>query len=107
MNPFICVIAPIVMQMIFNQSWRHEVTASSNAAMYLSIGEEMFFRKNLPHWERLARACAGLMVIAFSLFYPLADWIKWTAIVSGIMVIGTGFIGFCPMCAMAGRRLKK
>jgi hypothetical protein len=28
----------------------------------------------------------------------------WAGIGMGAMLAGTGFIGFCPMCAMVGRR---
>jgi hypothetical protein len=28
----------------------------------------------------------------------------WIGVAMGAMFAGTGFIGFCPMCAMVGRR---
>jgi hypothetical protein len=71
----------------------------------------MFYRKNLPGWERAMRSVGGVVMIAYGLFgmpglpgtpgamagYLIAG--------SGAVAILTGFFGFCPMCAMVGRRL--
>lgn len=67
----------------------------------------MLYRKNLPGWERAARVIAGLAMIACGFFGPgLAGTpvglILWGA---GAMTVLTGFIGFCPACAMVGRKL--
>lgn len=65
----------------------------------------MFYQKNLPLWERVLRVLAGVIVIAFALFLPLAAWARGLIIVSATAFAFFGFIGFCPMCAMAGRKL--
>jgi hypothetical protein len=68
----------------------------------------MFYRKNLPGWERAMRSVGGVVMIAYGLFgmpglpgttagYLIAG--------AGAVAILTGFFGFCPMCAMVGRRL--
>ena len=71
----------------------------------------MFYRKNLPGWERAMRAVGGALMIAYGLFgapglpgmpgamagYLIAG--------TGVVAILTGFFGFCPMCAMVGRKL--
>ncbi len=67
----------------------------------------MFFQKNLPMWERALRMCVGLLIVAAGFFIPLEPMLKWAAIGGGIMFACTGFIGFCPMCAMVGRKLSK
>jgi hypothetical protein len=71
----------------------------------------MFYRKNLPGWERAMRALGGAVMIVYGLFgtpglpgmpgamagYLIAG--------TGVVAILTGFFGFCPMCAMVGRKL--
>jgi Protein of unknown function (DUF2892) len=71
----------------------------------------MFYRKNLPGWERVMRSVGGVVMIAYGLFgmpglpgmpgamagYLIAG--------TGVVAILTGFFGFCPMCAMVGRKL--
>lgn len=66
----------------------------------------MFFQKNLPAWERTCRAVVGLIAVCLGLLYPMAEMYKWIAIGGGIIFACTGFIGFCPMCALVGRKLK-
>ena len=67
----------------------------------------MFYTKNVPAWERLARIMMGLAGLA----YAVMNW-GVSGLAAGIGVMGTmlamtGLIGFCPMCAMVGRRLDK
>jgi Protein of unknown function (DUF2892) len=62
----------------------------------------MFYRKNLPIWERMARVTGGAAMTAcgllglFGFGYVMAG--------AGVATAITGFVGFCPMCAMVGRR---
>lgn len=63
----------------------------------------MFFRKNLPGIERAIRVAIGLCLICFGVLFAAEDWTQWLAIGAGLVAICTGFIGFCPMCAMVGR----
>ncbi|SDO81031.1 DUF2892 domain-containing protein [Afipia sp. GAS231] len=60
----------------------------------------MFYRKNLPGWERAVRVIGGGAMIVYGL--TMAGYLMAGA---GVFVIATGFFGFCPMCAMVGRRL--
>ncbi|MDE5457306.1 DUF2892 domain-containing protein [Bradyrhizobium sp. CSA112] len=62
----------------------------------------MFYRKNLPGWERAMRSVAGVGMIAYGLLGMPAGYLIAGA---GVIAIATGFFGFCPMCAMVGRRL--
>lgn len=65
----------------------------------------MFYRKNLPGWERAIRVIAGLALIAWGLLqFPDAP-LGYVIAAGGASAILTGFFGFCPMCAMVGRRL--
>ena len=64
----------------------------------------MFYRKNLPVWERALRVIAGLSLIAWGwLGSPALP--PGHAIAASGAVILTGFFGFRPMCAMVGRKL--
>ncbi len=67
----------------------------------------MFFQKNLPLWERLLRVCLGLLVAGLGFLAAPDAGMTWVAYASGALLAVTGFFGFCPMCALAGRRLKR
>ncbi len=64
----------------------------------------MIYRKNLPRWERLMRlgAALGLGLCAW-LFREGALDLVFAA--GAIMAASTSVFGFCPACAMVGRRL--
>ena len=65
----------------------------------------MSYRKNLPGWERAMRAVGGIMMIAYGLVAMPGSTIGYVIAGAGAVAIATGFFGFCPMCAMVGRRL--
>ena len=67
----------------------------------------MFYQKNLPTWERALRVCIALAIVIASFVMPITPVMKWVAAAAGVMFAGTGFIGFCPMCALFGRKLKR
>jgi hypothetical protein len=67
----------------------------------------MFYVKNVPGWERVLRAIAGLAMIACGLLGLKGLPIGYLLAGSGVVTVLTGFFGFCPMCALAGRRLKE
>ncbi len=65
----------------------------------------MLYTKNVPGWERVLRAIMGLMGLA----YAAMNW-GGSAMAVGIglmaaMLALTGLVGFCPICALAGRKL--
>ncbi|MGO4381261.1 YgaP family membrane protein [Pseudoduganella sp. RAF53_2] len=66
----------------------------------------MFYVKNVPGWERVLRVIVGLAVVAWSL---LALGGTWGAIIalSAAGIVASGLFGFCPACALVGRRLDK
>ncbi len=64
----------------------------------------MYFKTNLPGWERAIRIAMGIMVAGLAYLYAPSPLMTWVGIAMGVMFAGTGFIGFCPMCAMVGRR---
>ena len=67
----------------------------------------MFYKRNLPTWERVTRVAAGLLMGLCGLAGPgLAGTpVGIILIAAGAVTLVTGFAGFCPACAFAGRRL--
>lgn len=61
-------------------------------------------RLNLPIVERLVRLLIGLGLAAYAWLAP--DEPNPIFVAVGLCVALTGLIGFCPACALAGRRLK-
>jgi len=66
------------------------------------------FHLNLPLWERALRFGAGALMIACGLLGPSLAHTPVGYIIAGAGVVTTltGVVGFCPACAMAGRRLR-
>ncbi len=66
----------------------------------------MMYRKNLPTWERAVRLL-GASAMA------LCAWRLWGGpggvvfAVAAVTAAVTAVVGFCPMCAVAGRRLDR
>ena len=66
----------------------------------------MIYVKNLPLWERSLRIGAGIVLAAYALL-SMGGVIGWIVLAGGIGLALTGIFGFCPACALAGRRLEK
>ena len=66
----------------------------------------MLYRKNLPGWERAMRVVGGAAMIAYGFLGLPGPPIGYLIAGAGAVTVMTGFFGFCPMCAMAGRRLR-
>ena len=64
----------------------------------------MLYRKNLPNWERWLRVLVGVGLITYGLLGAPSLVITALALVSAVVVLATGFVGYCPACALAGRR---
>jgi hypothetical protein len=60
--------------------------------------------KNLPGWERALRLAMSVAMIALALTV-LPRWWSWVTTAGAAMLALTAFVGFCPMCALVGRRL--
>lgn len=61
----------------------------------------MVYKKNLPIWERALRV-VGALSGAFYLYNQGYGALLSFSVAS---IAITGFIGFCPMCALVGRKL--
>jgi hypothetical protein len=64
----------------------------------------MYLKTNLPGWERALRVVMGVMLAGLAYLFAPTALMTWVGFGMGAMFAGTGFIGFCPMCAMVGRR---
>ncbi len=66
----------------------------------------MFYIKNLPTWERALRIVIGIASLGFAYFY----WGVMTPVVLAALIGAslalTGLAGWCPMCALLGRKLQ-
>lgn len=64
----------------------------------------MWYVKNLPRWERAFRFVAAALMGSCAWHYgltPVGAAFGIAALVSTV----TALVGYCPMCAVAGRRL--
>ena len=59
---------------------------------------------NVAPLERWVRVLIGLAVAAYALLGLPQASLLFAA--TGLCVAATGLVGFCPACALAGRRLK-
>lgn len=66
----------------------------------------MIYVKNLPWWERSLRIGLGTAAAAYAVF-NVDSILAWTIAAGGVGATVTGLFGFCPACALAGRRLEK
>jgi hypothetical protein len=66
----------------------------------------MIYVKNLPWWERSLRIGAGLAAAVYANL-NVGGVMGWVILAGGVGAAVTGIFGFCPACALAGRRLEK
>jgi hypothetical protein len=61
-----------------------------------------FIKRNLPLWERVLRVAVGLGIVVWAgLTVGIVSWIAGATAVTMVL---TAFVGFCPACALVGRR---
>lgn len=65
----------------------------------------MLYVKNLPVWERTLRVGGGLALAAAAWVWVPGGWGTVLA-ASGLGMAVSGLLGFCPACAMVGRKLR-
>lgn len=72
----------------------------------------MFYVKNVPPVERILRVVLGIVLMAVALFVFLQPRSASSVLLivvligSALFVAATGFVGWCPACALVGRKLK-
>lgn len=65
----------------------------------------MSFKRNIPGWERAVRAALGIGLLALVWIIPLTGLVGWAVGLGGGGMALSAVMGFCPACALAGRRL--
>ena len=66
----------------------------------------MFYVKNVPGWERFVRIISGVVGAVLSIVF-LKGLLGVTGALAAAGITVSGLVGFCPACAMVGRRLAK
>jgi hypothetical protein len=64
----------------------------------------MLYRKNMGSRESWVRVIGGALIVACSLTQVGLTPLGWVLAISGAVTAMTGLIGFCPACAVAGRK---
>ena len=64
----------------------------------------MYYRKNMGSKEGWARVIGGTLIVACSLAQIGLTPLGLVLASSGVITALTGLIGFCPACAIAGRK---
>ncbi|MDE2600475.1 MAG: DUF2892 domain-containing protein [Rhodocyclaceae bacterium] len=65
----------------------------------------MFYVKNVPNWERILRIVMAVVTLVFAIMNWHTSNLAVGAGIMGAILAMTGLVGFCPMCAMVGRKL--
>jgi len=65
----------------------------------------MLYVKNVPPVERVIRVLMGVGLLAGAVLWLGPNAKGWIVGAMGLMAAMSGLIGWCPMCAMAGRKL--
>lgn len=64
-----------------------------------------YLKQNLPRWERTLRVALGMLIAAGAVAsLPASSALLWAALATAATLALTGFVGFCPACAMVGRK---
>ncbi|HTF74189.1 MAG TPA: DUF2892 domain-containing protein [Bradyrhizobium sp.] len=66
----------------------------------------MLYRMNLPTWERWGRGLIGVGLVVLGVTAQCATLTGWVLVGLGAITLLSGFVGFCPMCALVGRKLQ-
>lgn len=65
-----------------------------------------FYVKNVPSWERVLRILVSLAVVAYAVV-ALDGFLRVVVSGGAIGFTLTGLLGYCPACAMLGRKLDR
>lgn len=65
----------------------------------------MVYVKNVPNGERVLRVVLGLAVAGGGVAM-VGGTVGWLIAASSVGLVLSGLFGYCPACAMVGRKLK-
>ncbi len=60
-------------------------------------------KRNVPLWERLGRVAVGALLVGAALSGMVTGLGAVLAFAGAATLVLTGFIGYCPACALVGR----
>ena len=63
----------------------------------------MLYIKNINSWERVLRVIVFSLVAGAPFIFTLPYPLLW--IITGLSMAVTGIVGWCPACAIAGKKL--
>ena len=64
----------------------------------------LYLKRNLPVAERVIRLVLGLAVAAAAGLLLPAGLARWAGLAAAAGLALTALVGFCPACALVGRR---
>lgn len=67
----------------------------------------MLYVKNVPNWERFFRIVLSVITTIIAYEYVGLSITGLLVIGSALIFLVTGFVGWCPMCAMVGQKLER
>jgi hypothetical protein len=70
------------------------------------VGMSAFYVKNVPAWERALRVLVSVAALVYALVALTGPWRPAVAVGAAGFAL-TGLLGFCPACAMVGRKLDR
>ncbi|MFQ0998691.1 DUF2892 domain-containing protein [Gilliamella sp. BG6] len=65
----------------------------------------MSLKKNIPSFERLCRIIIGACIAYLGFLFAPTALVMWISIATGIILVCTGTIGFCPMRSIMKRKI--
>lgn len=66
----------------------------------------LFYLKNVPTWERVLRMVVGVLG-AWAALRLAGGMLGIVLAGSAAGIVVSGLLGFCPMCALVGRKLDR
>ena len=67
----------------------------------------MIYRKNVTTKEAIARLLGGALMVCCGYLVLGASPLGFLVMGAGAVSVLTGLVGYCPACALAGRKLLK
>ncbi|MBV7543954.1 DUF2892 domain-containing protein [Acidovorax sp. sic0104] len=64
----------------------------------------MLYRKNITRPESLLRIVGGIALVAVGLWWQGASPMGLVLVASGVGSVLSGAFGYCPACALVGRK---
>jgi len=61
-------------------------------------------KRNVPSWERAVRLCLGVFAAVGAFYFLPAGTFRVLGFAMAAMLAATAIAGFCPACAMLGRK---